>query len=168
MTCCSRSAISSFMASQQELLFHAKPSLRRAYFFAFIYAAAVLYGRMATKLDPRLNQVWWICFGLLFAALFWAMLKRWTTSYMITNEEVQSAGGILARRLVVVPLARVTNAVANQSFLERILGIVNLQIDSAGGNAKEMIFARIIKPAGEEAARILRERRSNLATPSGV
>ena len=145
------------MPDGQEIVFFAKPSLRRAFFYAFVFAATVLYGRMSTELDPQYNKVWLICIGVMLVLLFVAMLRRWTTSYIITSDEIQSFTGILSRQTVIVPLMRVTNAIANQTLLERILGLASLRIDSAGGDSKEMQFIRILKVEANEAARILRE-----------
>lgn len=145
------------MSDEQEILFLAKPSLRRAFFYAFLFAALVVYGRFQTDLDPELNKVWLGCLGVMLVLLFIAMLFRWTTTYIITSDEVQRFSGILARRTVIVPLMRITNASANQTFLERILGLANVQIDSAGGDTTEMQFTRILKVEANEAARIVRE-----------
>ena len=145
------------MPDGQEIVFFAKPSLRRAFFYALVFAATVLYGRMSTDLDPQYNKVWLICLGIMLVLLFAAMLKRWTTSYIITADEVQRFSGILSRQAVIVPLMRITNASANQSLLERILGLATLRIDSAGGDATEMEFVRILKIEAHEAARIVRE-----------
>ena len=147
------------MADPKEILFFARPTIRRAMFYAVVYAAAVLFGRIKTDLDPRFNPVWWSCFGILVALLFVVFLRRWTTTFIINREEVQWFSGILSRKAVIVPLERITNAQANQSFLDRILGIVTLQIDSPGGNAKEMVMKRILKSEAIAATEIVRELR---------
>jgi uncharacterized membrane protein YdbT with pleckstrin-like domain len=143
-----------------ELVFFARPSLRRAYLIALVYAGLVLLGRFKTNLDPRLDPVWLGALVLLFAALGLAVLRRLCTSYAITTEEISVKSGILARKMVVVPLSRVTNALANQSFVERLLGLVTLQIDCAGGNAKEVNFQRITASEARSAGEILRELRN--------
>lgn len=147
------------MTSQTEYLFVAKPSVRRAYFFAFLYAGLVLYGRMSTNLNPIFNRYWLSALVLLLAVLFVVHLRRLCTSYVITSDEVWVRKGILARRFVVVPQARISDAFANQSFLERILGLATLQIDCPGGPAKEIVFQRITVTEARTAGEILRAKR---------
>lgn len=147
-----------------EILFSTRPSLRRAFCFALIYAGVVLYGRIQTELDPRFNPLWWVCFGLLALILVIAVLRKWTTTYIITEDEVLCRSGILTRHIVTVPLVRITNASARQSFLERLLGLVNLQIDCAGGDTSEITFARILTNHSTEAANLLRKMRKGSST----
>ncbi len=143
--------------NEPQLLFYARPSMRRALFFAMLYSGAVLYGRLKTDLDPRFNQVWWGCFGLLVILLCFAFLRRWTTTYAINSNEARCVSGILARQGVVAPLLSISNANVNQSFLERLLGLANLQLDTPGGSTREITFARILKSQALAAANVIRE-----------
>lgn len=140
-----------------ESCFFAESSLHRAFFYDFLFAATVLNGRISTHLDSRYNQVWLACLGVMLALLFVAMLKLWTTTYIITADEVQRFSGILSRQVTILPLMRITNASANQTFLERLLGLATLRIDSAGGDTAEVEFVQILKVEASEAGRIIRE-----------
>ena len=144
--------------SDETVLFQAKPSLRRAYAIGFVYALLVCVGRFRTDLDPRLNPVWWGFFGILVVLLALAHLRSWCTSYVITATEVRVAAGVLSRRIDVVPYRRITNAAARQAPLERILGLANLEINTAGSSAAEACFQRITLEDARTAGAIIRRK----------
>ena len=149
------------MASTEllEPVFFARPSLRRGYFYAFLYAGFVAYGR--TKIDlsdvvigPGYDPIM-LALTLLLSLLALAHLNSWCTSYVITGQDVRATSGILARRMAVVPYKRITNVAARQSFLERLLGLANLYVDTAGSDRSEVIFQRITRSDARAAAAIL-------------
>lgn len=140
-------------------IFYAKPSLRRAYFYAFLYAGVVAFAR--TKVDLRELQIGpgydplLVALGILLVLLALAQLRSWCTAYIITGQDVRAISGILARRMAVVPYKRITNVAARQSVLERILGLVNVYIDAAGGDFTEVVFRRITKTEAQQAGAII-------------
>lgn len=67
-----------------------------------------------------------------------AHLKRITTRYSLDAIELVEASGILSRRITRVPLNRITNYQVERSFLERILGIGSLLVDTPGGVGYEI------------------------------
>ena len=146
------------MESTQSVLLAARPSMRRAMFYGAIYIALVLYGRIKTDLDPQFNPVWWGCLYVFVGVMGYALLRCSTTLYVITTDEVRRFSGILARKTVIVPINRVTNANADQSILQRILFLVDLRLDCPGGDTKEIFFGLMKKNEAEKAAQILRER----------
>lgn len=145
------------MATIQQHLFLARPSLRRVFFYTLVYIGLILFGIARTDFDPSFSPVWQLSVAILAVLLTFAFLKRWTTLYTIDESEIQSRSGIFSRDLRVVPMFRVTNATAHQSFLERLLGLMNVKIDTAGAEADEIVFTRILKAQAGEVARIIRE-----------
>lgn len=148
------------MTDDPKIVFLAKPSLRRAFFFAAIYLAFMLYGLSATDYDPRYNPFWSFLTTILAAALGLALLRRWTTTYMITTEEIHCQSGILSRTDAVVPISRITNSMSRQSFLERLLGLDNLYVDTAGSESTELMFMRILRSDSLKASKLIRDMRS--------
>lgn len=145
------------MPTKDAVLFQTKPSLRRAYFFASLYLLIVAGGLVETSFNQAFFPLWLSAVALLALLLFPAHLKRWCTSYTITAREVQVSEGIFSRRLAIASHRRITNASASQSILERLLGIVNLNIDTAGGDRTELSFLRINKSDAKKAGMILRK-----------
>ena len=154
--------------TQEKRLFTAKPSLRRAYFYAFLYAGAVAWARFKTDLNPDFNPLWWCALGLLVVLLVFAHLRRLSTLYVITDREIRVSSGILSRSVAVAPHGRLTNVAAHQSFLERCLGMANLAIDTAGGDGAEVSFQRITREAAEAAGGLLREIMSKNTSSPGI
>jgi uncharacterized membrane protein YdbT with pleckstrin-like domain len=153
------------MLDNSPAIFQTRPSMRRAYFYALCYAALVCYGRFKTNLEPAFNPVWMASFGLLVVILGVAFLRRWTTLYTITNHEVILTSGIFARHAVAAPTNRITNISGRQSFLERLLGLANLYIDTAGGDQPEIVFPRMTKADASLANEILKKMSTARPTP---
>jgi putative membrane protein len=65
--------------------------------------------------------------------------------------------GVLSRRLALAPYKRITNISAKQSFFERLLGLVTLNVDTAGGDMSEVVFRRITKSDAQAAEVFLRK-----------
>lgn len=143
--------------SKEGIIFSTKPSLRRAYLFATLFFALVVFGIVITDFNPDFGVIWQSLLATLAGLLVFAHLRRYCTAYVIAEQEVQMKSGILARHSVVIPQHRITNVRTRQSFFERLLGIVNLSIDSAGGDAEEIKFDRITTGDARKAGKILRE-----------
>jgi putative membrane protein len=84
--------------------------------------------------------------GLVAPALRWV---RFT--YGIEEAALVTAGGVLARRRRVIPLARVQSVDIVQKLRHRIFGVVELRIEVAGGSGTE---AALVALTPQEAERI--------------
>jgi membrane protein YdbS with pleckstrin-like domain len=74
----------------------------------------------------------WILWGLLLAWLGWKQFE-WSISYdVITTQRVLMIRGVLRRRFVMIPLAKVTEIQIRRSTLGRFLGYGEIIIESAG------------------------------------
>jgi membrane protein YdbS with pleckstrin-like domain len=85
----------------------------------------------------------WLGLGLSAAALiwwiiWWAAPHRWI-KLTITNKRTIRQEGIVVRKTSEVLHNHIRNVKIEQSFLERILGVGSLSIDSAGGSEDELI-----------------------------
>ncbi len=118
------------------------------------------------EFNPVLEPMWFGLLTTLLMLLVYANIVRATTSYVITDNAIQSASGILARRSSIVPYRRVTNVAARQSFLERLLGLVTLYIDSAGSDVQEVSFRRMTTSEAREAGKIIRNIINSQSAPS--
>lgn len=142
----------------QGILYSTKPSLRRAYFFAILYVALIAYGIRQIGFTEELRSFWLGQFILLLVCLAYAHLVRSTTSYVVTNNDVRIARGILWRHAGSASHLRITNMAARQNPLERLLFLANLYVDTAGGEVKEIIFKRITKTDAQKIIAIIRAR----------
>lgn len=59
-----------------------------------------------------------------------------TFRYVITGEELIYRSGVLRRRQRVIPLGRVQNIEVRQSFVQRLTGVAELRVETAGSGAE--------------------------------
>lgn len=74
----------------------------------------------------------------------WKYLTWSTTSFALTSDRIVTHQGVFAKRGVDIPLDRVNTVILNQTFVERLVGAGDLQVQSAG--EKPTRFRNIQKP----------------------
>lgn len=140
-----------------EIIFFARPSLRRAWFFSGLYFAAVIAAFVLTDGNPDLFILWRILILIMVIPFAMTMLQRYCTSYVVTERNVKSAVGVFSRKFASIPVQRITNFYASQTMLDRMLGIVTLDIDAAGGEGPEIVFVRINTSDAKTATKLFEE-----------
>ncbi len=91
--------------------------------------------------------VWYLAF-VVFAG--WVVIKYldWRfTHFVLTNRRVVFRTGVLAKRGVEIPLARINNINFNQGVFERVIGTGDLEIESAGKDG-QTVFDNVRHPDG--------------------
>jgi uncharacterized membrane protein YdbT with pleckstrin-like domain len=85
---------------------------------------------------------------LVFAAfiLITAVLGHYSTDYALTKTGVVKTRGLLSKDVATIPYGKIQDIRLKKSFLERILGIGNIYIDTAGENGIEMILRGVPDP----------------------
>ena len=73
-------------------------------------------------------------------------IKRITTHYMITTRRLHIKRGIIAREIQETRLERVQNVNYNQSLLQRMLQVGDVDFDTAAGDDYNFIFAGVANP----------------------
>ena len=154
----------------EETIFFARPSLRRAWFFSGLYLTVVIAGFIATDGSSQLFLLWRAMILGMIVPFLYTAVQRYCTSYMVTERNVKSASGVFSRNFASIPLQRITNFYARQTFLDRVLGIVTVDIDAAGGEGPEIIFERIntsdFKAAAKLFEEIIKQSKDQPATPT--
>jgi putative membrane protein len=91
--------------------------------------------------DPPSSTIFFALTGLgllLTYAIGW--IKRSTTRYMITDRRIQIRTGLISRNDSSTQLDRVQNVNVSQSVFQRLLGIGNIDWDTAGTDASDSDF----------------------------
>jgi uncharacterized membrane protein YdbT with pleckstrin-like domain len=99
-------------------------------------------GKVIYKAHPamfRAHPFWFILFVLLIAAfglgllilLYWYIKTR-ATSLTVSDHELLYEKGILSKERLAVSLRHVRSVQVNQSFIDRILGVGEIEIKTAG------------------------------------
>lgn len=76
-----------------------------------------------------------------------------TFRYVLTGEELIYRSGVLRRRQRVIPLARVQNIEVRQSVVQRLTGVAELRVETAGGGAEPEAALSVIGLADAHALR---------------
>jgi len=74
------------------------------------------------------------------------LIKRITTHYTITTRRLHIKRGIIAREIQETRLERVQNVNYNQSLLQRLLQVGDVDFDTAAGDDYNFIFAGVANP----------------------
>lgn len=115
-----------------------RPSGKITAFYMTGFVFFLVIGRFATLSYPKSIYLWGL---VLVAALVFFIAKhieRISKVYQIDNLNLSSHTGIFSKSIVRIPLNRITNYQVTQSFIERIMGLGSLIIDTAGGDAAEL------------------------------
>jgi uncharacterized membrane protein YdbT with pleckstrin-like domain len=74
-------------------------------------------------------------------------IKRVATSYTITNRRLHIKRGIVSRTIQETRLERVQNVNYNQSILQRMLQVGDVDFDAAAGDDYNFVFSGVAEPA---------------------
>jgi uncharacterized membrane protein YdbT with pleckstrin-like domain len=137
----------------EQVFFHGHPSwLSMLGFYVKGALAGVLAGAaagVATAAAAGHVQDGWVALAVLvvFVAIVIAgLLRRIATTYMITNQRLAIQLGLLSRDLHQTRLERVQNVNSSQSLPARILGIGNVDFDTAGESGFDFTFRGVRHP----------------------
>jgi uncharacterized membrane protein YdbT with pleckstrin-like domain len=76
-------------------------------------------------------------------AIAYAELERRAVTYTITDRRIVKESGIFGKHTASTIYARVTDVNSSQSFMQRMLGIGNLYINTAGSPGPEIVLRGI-------------------------
>ena len=93
------------------------------------------------------------------------LIKRITTKYTITTRRLRIQRGIVSREVQETRLERVQNVNYDQSLLERLLQVGDVDFDTAAGDDYNFIFAGVADPA-EVVERV--DRATHATSPTGL
>jgi len=91
-----------------------------------------IWSEKASMLDFVVNPIHWILTictaGVYFLLVF---LSRLNTCYTLTNERLVVTKGLLSKSIDEIELFRVKDTKIHQSFLNRLVGIGNIEVTSS-------------------------------------
>src|SRR6478672_5297229 len=93
------------------------------------------------------------------------LIKRITTHYTITTRRLHIKRGIISREIQETRLERVQNVNYEQSVLQRLLQVGDVDFDTAAGDDYNFIFAGVANP--DEVVEQV-DRATHAAAPSGL
>jgi uncharacterized membrane protein YdbT with pleckstrin-like domain len=90
----------------------------------------------------------WALLALLAVAVVWSLIRyaKWaTTNFTVTTDRIVHRTGVLAKHGREIPLDHLNDISYQQSFFERLVGIGDLLVESAGQRGQET-FPDLPKP----------------------
>ena len=108
---------------------------------------AIILGIIA-KLVSSTASVFVVVLVVLALTLVVGFLKRWATTYTITNRRLNIKRGIISREVQETRLERVQNVNTSQSVYQRVMRIGDVDFDTAAsGGDYDFIFYGVADPA---------------------
>lgn len=140
------STVENLLADDEELLLTANPSIFSAKYFnryavSFLIAVAVsavlVYGylNLSLPVNPLYGNLLTVLILLYVLKL---EVRRRFTMYHMTNFKIIQEKGILNKKWVSINYHQVTHVDMKQNFEERIFGVSNLHIATAGESTREL------------------------------
>jgi membrane protein YdbS with pleckstrin-like domain len=115
-----------------------------------LVAVAVVAGAVLAEIVGVPTPVAWGVVVVLAVVLGWLLLRylRWvTTSFVLTTDRLAHRSGIVGRRSREIPLDHLTDISYRQGLFQRVAGVGDLLLESAGRDSLE-IFTGLPDPAG--------------------
>jgi uncharacterized membrane protein YdbT with pleckstrin-like domain len=147
------------LSEAERVVFEGHPSWRSTLGFyikgALVAVVVGLVAALASQISEDEVKTTWIVVAVvvvLVVLLVAGWIKRIATDYMITTRRLHITRGVFARRTQEAQLARVQNVNTEQSVLERLLRVGNVNFDTAGTGDFDFSFVGVGDPHGVVAA----------------
>jgi uncharacterized membrane protein YdbT with pleckstrin-like domain len=166
------SAMAPRLAPGEQVMFQGHPSWRSIISFYIkgllgVLVIAFLVGLGTRIADGDVNTGLVVLVAVIGVAIviLAGFIKRITTHYTITNRRLHIKRGIIARDIQETRLERVQNVNYNQSPLERLLQVGDVDFDTAAGDDYNFIFVGVADPA-DVVERV--DRATHATSPAGL
>ncbi len=135
------------LSAGEQVIFQGHPSWRAILgFYLKGLLVAVVLGVIA-KLVSTTAAVFVVVLVVLALTLLIGFLKRWATTYTITNRRLNIKRGIFSREVQETRLERVQNVNYNQSVYQRLMQIGDVDFDTAATDDYNFVFYGVADPA---------------------
>lgn len=120
----------------------------------------VLVTLLREGFDPaNLHRASWVLVlpaGVLVFAVLYGILAWYRHTYWVMGDELRVEQGILSRRQRIIPIERIQAVDISHGVLQRLLGVVKVEIQTAGGTSPEVVLTAVSARAAEELRLALR------------
>jgi len=132
----------------EQIIFEGHPSWRAilGFYLKGIVIAAIL-GVIAKLVGASSAIVFGIVLVLIALTVLIGFIKRWATTYTITNRRLNIKRGIISREIQETRLERVQNVNFRQSVYQRIMQIGDVDFDTAATDDYNFVFVGVAEPA---------------------
>jgi uncharacterized membrane protein YdbT with pleckstrin-like domain len=136
------------LSAGEQVIFEGHPSWRAILgFYLKGVVIAVILGAIAKLVGASSGVVFLIVLVVLALTLLIGFVKRWATTYTITNRRLNIKRGIVSREVQETRLERVQNVNYNQSVYQRLMQIGDVDFDTAATDDYNFVFYGVANPA---------------------
>jgi uncharacterized membrane protein YdbT with pleckstrin-like domain len=130
----------------ERVIFEGHPSWRAILGFYLKGALiAIVLGVIAKLIDGN-GSAFGVILVVLAITLLVGFLKRWATTYTITDRRLNIKRGIVSREVQETRLERVQNVNYRQSVYQRLMQIGDVDFDTAATDDYNFVFAGVADP----------------------
>jgi uncharacterized membrane protein YdbT with pleckstrin-like domain len=154
------------LAPGEQVMFQGHPSWRSIIAFYIKGILAVIAICIVVKLvSDKANLVVLFALAGVGAVVLVGLIKRITVHYTITTRRLHIKRGIISREIQETRLERVQNVNYDQSVLQRILQVGDVDFDTAAGDDFNFVFSGVANP-DEVVEKV--DRATHAASPTGL
>lgn len=95
--------------------------------------------------------------------LGFSVLAWWRFTFVVADAELHVTKGVLSQERLTVPLERVQSVSIHQQLLHRLVGLVNVSVDTAGASTAEFEIDAIDRPIAEALQRVVADHATTTA-----
>ena len=111
----------------------------------FVFILAYLKGEQYFSVANL--RVVFVVIGAVFVYLVTVVLyRRYSWRYLIDGETIESREGVIARKVHSIRVRDLRNINVNQTFVQRLMGVGDVEFSSAGGSGIEVVFLGVNDP----------------------
>ncbi len=89
--------------------------------------------------------------GVVFAlVLAWGFISWYRFTYYLTDQDLNVQQGVLVHKKSYIPRERIQGIDLNQGVLQRLFGLVTVQVETAGGNKPEAVLTAVSRRQAEQ------------------
>lgn len=138
----------------EEIIFEGHPSWRAILgFYLKGILIAIVLGVIAELVGASSAVVFLVVLVIVALTVLVGFLRRWATTYTITNRRLNIKRGIVSREIQETRLERVQNVNYSQSLYQRVMQIGDVDFDTAASGDYDFVFAGVADP-GEVVHRV--------------
>ncbi len=132
----------------EQLIWRGHPAARASLLWylqwGLIAALPAIFALLMRAADKSIGMaLWkWIVLSAVLVGLLVVLdvLRRAAVDYVVTNQRIRIRRGVLSRREQSTIIDKVQNVNTNQSLLDRMLGIGDVDFDTAGSESADASF----------------------------
>lgn len=117
----------------------------KKFFVLFIaFGLSLMKKKSFASLSPTMILL--IIAGILLVILVIAILKYLNFKFHLSKDDFHLSTGIINKDNTIIPKSKIQNVYIKQNFLQQIINVVSLKIETAGDNKSEIEISALDKP----------------------